>query len=141
MKTINLRDFYSTLYNQDAFYDVPDEVAELLILYQKKEKAQREYIRYHKAYYSLDRNQGIENAALSFVQSPEELYVFKIVQELLYSAMSELTDKQLERLYAHFFLGMSYAKIAHMQGVDRSTVRQSVKSALSRLKKKINNFV
>ena len=98
MKTINLRDFYSTLYNQDAFYDVPDEVAELLILYQKKEKAQREYIRYHKAYYSLDRNQGIENAALSFVQSPEELYVFKIVQELLYSAMSELTDKQLERL-------------------------------------------
>lgn len=78
---------------------------------------------------------------MSFVQSPEELYVFKIVQELLYSAMSELTDKQLERLYAHFFLGMSYAKIAHMQGVDRSTVRQSVKSALSRLKKKINNFV
>lgn len=48
MKTINLRDFYSNLYNQDSFYDVPDEVAELLILYQKKEKAQREYIRYHR---------------------------------------------------------------------------------------------
>lgn len=38
MKIINLRDFYSTLYNQDSFYDVPDEVAELLILYQKKKR-------------------------------------------------------------------------------------------------------
>lgn len=59
---------------------------------------------------------------MSLVQSPEELYVLKIVQELLYSAMSELTDKQLERLYAHFFLGMNYAKIAHIQGVNRLPV-------------------
>ena len=140
MKIINLRDFYSSLYDSDFFCEVPNEVAELLIFYQKKEKAQREYIRYHKAYYSLDYSNGIENAVVSHVQSPEEMYMFTLAQQLLYSAMNELTDKQFKRVYAHFFLGMSYAKIARIQGVDKSTVRQSIKSALSHLKKKINNF-
>ena len=41
MKTINLRDFYSTLYNQDAFYDVhiekPHAVEEKASIYVEKE--------------------------------------------------------------------------------------------------------
>ena len=44
MKTINLRNFYAALYNHDALYDVPDEVAELLILFKRREEAQRRRI-------------------------------------------------------------------------------------------------
>ena len=37
MKIINLRDFYKSLYDHDAFCEVPDEVAELLILFKRRE--------------------------------------------------------------------------------------------------------
>jgi RNA polymerase sigma-70 factor (ECF subfamily) len=64
MKTINLRDFYSSIYSADFLFNVPDEVAELLFLYKRLEEAQRRLIFMHKAYYSLDRNDGIENEAI-----------------------------------------------------------------------------
>lgn len=64
MKTINLRDFYAALYHHDAFYDVPDEVAELLILFKRREKAQRRRIYRNRANYSLDHDNCIEKQAL-----------------------------------------------------------------------------
>ena len=39
MKTINLRDFYKTLYDYDTFCEVPDEVADLLILLKRREES------------------------------------------------------------------------------------------------------
>ena len=41
MKTVNLRDFYQSIYDHDCLYEVPDEVAELLILYKRREEAHR----------------------------------------------------------------------------------------------------
>lgn len=69
MKTINLKDFYAALYNHDAFYDVPDEVAELLILFKRREKAQRRRIYRNRANYSLDHDNCIEKQALCLVPS------------------------------------------------------------------------
>ena len=140
MKTINLKDFYSSIYSADYMYDVPDEVADLLLLYKRLEEAQRRLIYKHKAYYSLDRDDGIENAVILLMPSMYELFEQKAVRRMLYAAIKELPDKQFKRVYAHFFLDMSYAQIARLERVQVSSVQQSVKRALIQLQKKLNFF-
>ena len=98
MKTINLRDFYSSIYSTDVMCEVPDEVAELLMLYRQIERAQRQYIRRHKAYFSLDRDDGIELQALLFTPSAQEVYEKKCLHNELCMALSELTEKVIELL-------------------------------------------
>ena len=60
MKVINLRDTYPH-YTQDCFVEVTDEVANLFSEFDHKEAAYRLRTYRHKAYYSLDRNDGIEH--------------------------------------------------------------------------------
>mgnify|MGYP007128354721 CR=1 FL=1 len=64
MKTVNLRDFYQSIYDHDCLYEVPDEVAELLILYKRREEAHRRLTYKYRAYFSLDCCDGIENEAV-----------------------------------------------------------------------------
>jgi RNA polymerase sigma-70 factor (ECF subfamily) len=139
MKTINLKDFYSSIYSTDCLCDVPDEVAELLLLFRRLEQSQRRLIYKHKAYYSLNRNDGIENAAIIFAPSPQELFEQKIMQQELYAAIHDLPDKQFKRLYAHFFLDMNYVQIAKLERVHVTTVHKSINRALIRLRKKVES--
>jgi len=140
MKTINLKDFYTSLYAHDCICEVPDEVAELLAQFKKHEQSQVRQRYKHKAHYSLDRNDGIENSALFWGPSPQEVYERKAERMALYLAMQSLTDKQLRRLYACFFLEMSYARIARLERIDESTVRKSINCALVHLSKIIDFF-
>ena len=113
MTIINLRDYYP-FYTSDNFIDVPDEVYELLKEFDRKEAAYRLRTYRHKAYYSLDRNDGIEHEALFVSPSPYELYERKISIQELHTAISNLPDKQAKRVYAHFILGMSQIGRAHV---------------------------
>ncbi|MEG2823028.1 MAG: sigma-70 family RNA polymerase sigma factor, partial [Lachnospiraceae bacterium] len=63
MKTINLKDYYAHI-GIDTYIDVPDEVFNIFEEYRKAEQAYHSRINYHKAYYSLDRDDGIEHSAL-----------------------------------------------------------------------------
>ena len=140
MKIINLRDFYASLYAHDCICEVPDDVAELLVHFKSREQSQIRQRYKHRAHYSLDHDDGIENDALFFAPSTQEVYERKAERIALYLAMQSLTDKQLRRLYACFFLDMSCAKIARLESVDESTVRKSINGALVRLSKIINFF-
>ena len=140
MKIINLRDFYTSLYTHDCICEVPDEVADLLAHFKSREQSQVRQRYKHRAHYSLDRDDGIENDALIFAPSAQEVYERKAERMVLYLAMQSLTDKQLRRLYACFFLDMGYARIARLEHVDESTVRKSVNGALVRLSKIIVFF-
>ena len=140
MKTINLRDFYSSIYSADCLCDVPDEVAELLFLYRRFEEAQRRLIYKHRAHYSLDRDDGIENAAILFTPSVHEIFEQNTIRRALYTAIQDLSDKQLKRLYARFFLDLNYAQIAQLEHIDESAVRRSVNRALAQLKKRLDLF-
>ena len=60
MQTINLKQYYYSLYKQDTFLTVSDEVAEALLLMRREENNRARKIWYHKAYFSLDREDGIE---------------------------------------------------------------------------------
>ena len=116
MKVINLRDIYPH-YTQDCFVEVTDEVADLFSEFDHKEAAYRLRTYRHKAYYSLDRNDGIEHEALFVALSPHELYERKVTMQELHTAISRLPDKQAKRIYAHFILGMTKKDIARAEGV------------------------
>ena len=140
MIEINLREFYPECYRSDYFVEVPDEVAELLILLRRHEQSQRRRIYKHKAHYSLDIYEIVEREVVLQTPSAEEVFAHLSEQKLLYDALSILTDKQRFRLYARFFLNMSYSKIAEQEGVDVSTVRKSVQQALRKLQSQMDFF-
>lgn len=78
MAIINLKKYYYPIYTKDTFVEVSDEVAEALLLMQREENALLRRIYYHKAYFSLDREDGIENDSLTgFEPSPEEILLEK----------------------------------------------------------------
>ena len=66
----------------------------------------------HKAYYSLDRDDGLEHEALFVALSPHELYERKVTMQELHAAIASLPNKQAKRIYAHFILGMTKQDIA-----------------------------
>ncbi len=63
MAIINLRDYYP-FYTSDCFMEVSDEVAEMFKEFDRKEAAYRLRTYRHKAYYSLDRDDGLEHEAV-----------------------------------------------------------------------------
>ena len=134
MKVINLRDIYPH-YTQDCFIEVTDEVADLFSEFDHKEAAYRLRTYRHKAYYSLDRNDGIEHEALFVALSPHELYERKVTMQELHTAISRLPDKQAKRIYAHFILGMTKKDIARAEGVHEKVVRVAIERGLRSLEK------
>ncbi len=140
MIEINLREFYPECYRSDYFVEVPDEVAELLILLRRHEQSQRRRIYKHRAHYSLDIYENVEREAILQSPTAEEIFEQLAEREQLQAAIMSLTERQRSRLYAHFFLNMSYTKIAQQEGVDVSAVRKSVQRALHQLRKRVELF-
>lgn len=126
---INLRDFYP-FYTSDELIDVPDEIGTVLLESKRQEANYLRRLYRHKAHYSLDRGDGIENSVLFVAMTPEELYERKVTMEQLYAAIATLPDKQAQRVYAFYFLGMSKTAIARAEGVNESAVRKSLDRAL-----------
>ena len=139
MKVINLRDIYPH-YTQDCFVEVTDEVADLFSEFDHKEAAYRLRTYRHKAYYSLDRNDGIEHEALFVALSPHELYERKVTMQELHAAISRLPNKQAKRIYAHFILGMTKKDIARAEGVHEKVVRVAIERGLRSLEKILKKF-
>ena len=132
MKRINLKDFYP-FYQEDCFIDVSDALAELFRRDKSKEATLRRKQRFHQAYFSLDRNDGIEKKIVYISRSPEEIYERKVTREQLHAAMETLTDRQARRIYAHFFLGISKADIARNEGVRTQLISESIDRGLKRI--------
>ena len=110
MQTINLKKYYYPLCRQDTYLTVSDEVAEALLLMRREENNHARKVWYHKAYFSLDCEDGIENEAIGWAQpSPEDYVVEKEEQaeraELIrrvYEALATLTPLQARRIHARY---------------------------------------
>lgn len=139
MKKIRLKDEYPW-YPDDVYIEVSEEVAEAFLGFARSEKAQREKIRYHRAFYSLDAGDGIERDIVFVSASPQELYERKVSCEELYSAMNKLPEKQSKRVYAKYFLGMTETKIAQIEGVSVMAISKSIAAGLKRIEKILKNF-
>lgn len=140
MSFINLRDYYPAFYAADFLISAPDELAKLLMQWEREEKTYERQRYRNKAHYSLDRGDGIEHRIQCTAPSPSEIYERKVIFEQLYAAILALPDKQAKRVFAHYFLGMSKAAIACAERVSRNVVCASIKRGLRNLEKIIKNF-
>ena len=131
MKKVNLKDLYPDVYKNDHFVEVTEDVLETI---RAAERAEAAYDRrmYH---YSLDCDNGIENAILTKPQTPEMLLEEKQLREKLYAAVMALPEKQAKRIYARYYLGMRVSEIAAAEEVDPSRVRDSIRRGLKQLAK------
>lgn len=134
MTTINLKDYYPW-YLTNEYIEVTDEVAEALMASKRAEAAHAERVRYNRAYYSLDCDDGIEYSACVHEPSPQELLDRKEMFFRLWNALNSLPELQGRRVDAHLILGKSYREIAREEGVDKSAVRCSVLCGIKRMKK------
>ena len=133
MQKINLRELYPDVYKTDVFVDVAEEVV-AAIRGQEQDDAAYERRKFrHKAHYSLNREDGIENDALNRPLTPAEVLEQKLLREEVYAALMQLTAIQARRIYARFYLGMTVAEIARIEGADRRRVWESIRRGLKKL--------
>ena len=134
MKEINLRDYYPH-YVTDKFVEVPDEVFTLLEDFRRQEESYQRNLRRYKAFYSLDADNGIEKSILFEQPSPFELLEQQRMIALLYQGLAALPEKQRRRIHAHYFLGLSIAQIAKMEGRSFPTIKENIERGIKRLEK------
>ena len=142
IQTINLKQYYPFC-TEDTFVEVSDEIVEAFLLDKRAEAARERKMYRYKAFYSLDCDDGIENAAIGWAQpSPEDCLMEKEAQaeyaELLrrlYEAISSLTPTQARRVHARYMLGMKVKDIAAMEGITPSQAGKSIHAALRRLRR------
>lgn len=142
MQTINLKQYYPFC-KEDIFVEVSDEIVEAFLQDKRAEAARDRKMFRYKAFYSLDCNDGIENAAIGWAQpSPEDYLIEK--EELaeheelirrLYEAISSLPPMQARRVHARYMLGMKVKDIAAMEGITPSQAGKSIHAALRRLRR------
>jgi RNA polymerase sigma-70 factor (ECF subfamily) len=135
MKKVNLRELYPDVYKTDHFVEVTEDVLETIRSAERAEAAYDRRMYRYKAHYSLDCDNGIENAILLKPQAPEMLLEEKQLREQLYAAVMKLPEKQAKRIYARYYLGMTVNEIAEVEGVDPSRVRDSIRRGLKQLVK------
>lgn len=96
MPIINLRKYYQFL-KEDCFVAVSDEIADAFLQATRQENNYNQRTYYHKAYYSLDRGEGIEKSILYWEPSPEEILMQKVSMEQIYEAIDHLPPIQARR--------------------------------------------
>lgn len=139
MTTINLRKFFYW-YVTDEYIEVSEEV--LAVLRSDKRYEERHYERQkrNKANYSLDAGDGTENRIVEFEPSAQELLDRKERFMRLCCALNSLPDTQGRRIDAHIILEKPLREIAAAEGVDESSVRESIQRGLTNMKKYLKNF-
>lgn len=137
MKRINLRELYPDYYQTDIFIDIPEDILAVIAEETRAEAAAKRQTYRYRAQYSLDVGDGIEDAALRQLPSPETILETYQQHEALYAAIMSLPEKQAKRIYARFILGLTINEIAQIEGVSKSRVSESIRTGLKKLKDKI----
>ena len=143
MELVNLRKYYPHLYAKDTLIEVSDEVAEALLFMQRQENASIRRRYYHRAFFSLDCEDGIENDRIGEIApSPEEICIRREDEQLLlitvnhlHEAIAGLSPAQFRNLHARYVLGMKVREIAEREGVTSSIISQSLQSSIRKLRR------
>ena len=134
MTIINLKEFFYW-YMEDEYIEVADEVAAELRADHSYETNHWRRMKRNGANYSLDAEDGIDNSISQHEPSPQELLERMERFYHLWNALNSLPETQGRRVDAHFILGMGYRAIGRAEGVDWSSVRESVREGLKAMKK------
>lgn len=136
---INLKDIYPFI-SEDQFIDINEDVYDVFSEYDRQEKNYREKVRRNRAYYSLDRNDGIENNVVIFIRTPQEEFDKKELEDMLIVAIHKLPSKQARRIYMYYYLNMSVKQIARIEKVHRCRINASILLGLRNLKELIDDY-
>ena len=139
MTTINLKEFFYW-YKADVFIEVTEEVADELRADKRYESTHQRRMKRNKANYSLDAEDGIENAACEFEPSPAACLELMDQYRRLCCTLNSLPDVQGRRVYAHYLLGCSQTEIAADEGVSVNAVSISIERGLATMKKLWEKF-
>jgi len=144
MIKINLRDYYPC-YESDQYVDIPDEVADLIDNFERREANYIRRLFRYKAQYSLNQGDGIEKSITALLSNTpskdvEDEYEDNLTRKQLYMAIDSLPERQAKRIYAHFFLGMSKTDIARAEGVNEGNIRKAINRGLENIKKYFENL-
>ena len=138
MTSINLKDYYPW-YLTNEYIEVPDEVAAELRAGKLAEAAHAERVRYNKAYYSLDCDDGIEYSACLSEPTPQELLERMERFCDLWNALNTLPETQGLRIDACIIEGKSMTEVAEADGVSVAAVHKSIQQGLKSMKKYLQN--
>ena len=140
MALVSIRSLYP-FYKCDCVVDIPDEILKVIRDYNREEESYQRKLRYNKVRVeSLDADHADEIAMriMDKPLTPYEVYANKQINSLLHAAISKLPSKQAKRIYAHFFLGLTFTEIANAEGVDEKAVRVAIQRGLQNLQ---NNLI
>lgn len=140
MVQINLKKIYPSVYKQDYFIEVSEELAEQFDIWRRAEAASRRQMYRYKAYYSLDREDGIETEIFLCIKSAEEEYMEKDEILQLLHALQVLPQKQSKRIYEKYMLKKLVAEIAREESVSKGAVGKSIYYGLKNLRKMLENL-
>lgn len=120
--------------------EILESVREEMLTFFRKEETYQRVRRYHNAFYSLDRDDGLENEISDVAPSPEEIVIHREEQGMLHAALMSLPAVQRRRVMLHFMNNLSIAEIARMEGVSWSAVERSLKRAIYRVKDHVKEY-
>lgn len=133
MPIVNLKEQYPHL-AESLFLDIPDPIFEVYDLSRRKVQSYERKLRRYKAYFTLDADDGIENASVYRVATPEEILMRKLEKEQLDRALEHLPDIQSRRIRAYYIERINMPEIARREGVSTSTVSRSIHNGLINLR-------
>jgi RNA polymerase sigma-70 factor (ECF subfamily) len=139
MATINLRDFYPW-YRQDEFIDVPEVIVSELLAARRYERQHARRMQRNNSQYSLNAEDGIENAVLYHDLEPWAVIEMMERHCRLCRALNSLPEIQGRRVEAHYLLGKSKREIAESESVSVSAVDQSISRGLQAMKIFLRNL-
>lgn len=134
MKKIILNEEYYW-HSKDEYIEVSDEVAAVFEEYKKKKHSDKEKIRRHKAFYSLDVDNGIEKQALYQPKTPEDIYIENEEEQERYAAIMKLPEVQMRRYYAYHYQELKMTEIARIEGVSVKAISKTIDKAEKNLEK------
>ena len=134
---INLKDYYPTVYRCDFFIEVDEAVASAMRTERQERDALAKRIKRNKIV-SLDEY-GLKRKAIAsarpIVGFSTDFGSELIMRSELLSVMRKLTPVQARRIFKHFYLGMSKVEIAQGEKVSASSVKDSIRLGLDRMRK------
>ena len=142
MQTINLKQYYPFC-KEDIFVEVSDEIVEAFLLDKRAEAARDRKMFRYKAFYSLDCNDGIENAAIGWAQpSPEDILLER--EEMttrlhliaaLPAALAHATPTQARCVHAYYIAGIKQPEISRREGIHSSKVSVAIRRGLRNMRR------
>ena len=135
-RKIRVQDYYREAVGDAEYTYVTPEVYEILANTFRRE-AHAEQMRDLRNRTAEGYTEGdTEDLLMESPESLEDMVIRQMEIETLQKAMQTLSEIQRERLHLIFFEGLTYRQIAEKKGIGEKNVRESVASAL----KKIKNF-